>query len=89
MRPPADYKGEGPTQVLLIDIPEAKYIVFEHGPFDYVQESRNVEEKINEAIRAFDFAGAGYCYESSFGKIAYFYHDPARFWKEIRPVKRV
>ena len=89
VRLPADYNGEVPSQMLMIDIPEAEYIVFEHGPFDYEHENRSVEEKINEAIANFDFSDTGYCYDTSYGRIAYLYHDPARFCKEIRPVKKV
>lgn len=88
VRLPFDYKGEVPPQMLMIDIPEAEYIVFEHGPFDYEQENCSVEAKINEAITTFNFADTGYCYDTSLGRIAYEYHDPARFWKEIRPVKK-
>lgn len=32
VRLPYDYKGEIPPQMLLIDVPEAEYVVFEHGP---------------------------------------------------------
>ena len=46
VRLPYDYKGEIPPQMLFIDVPEAEYVVFEHGPFDYEQENRSVEEKI-------------------------------------------
>ena len=35
VRLPAGYQGEVPPQMLLADIPEGEYIVFEHGPFDY------------------------------------------------------
>jgi AraC family transcriptional regulator len=87
-RLPFDYKGEIPTQMLLIDVPEAEYIVFEHGPFDYEQENRSVEEKIEKAMATFDFTDTGYCYDTSPGRIIYFYHDPERFWKYIRPVKK-
>jgi len=38
-RLPADYDGEIPAQMQMIDVPEAEYIVFEHGSFDYEQES--------------------------------------------------
>ncbi|MBQ8508823.1 MAG: helix-turn-helix transcriptional regulator [Clostridia bacterium] len=89
VRLPSDYAGEIPPQLLLMDIPEADYIVFEHGPFDYEQENHSVERKVADAISAFDFAGTGYCYDTSPGRIAYFYHDPARFWKEIRPVRKI
>jgi len=84
----AEYDGEVPSQMLLIDVPEAEYIVFEHGPFDYDQENRSVEEKVDKAIETFDFADTGYCLDSSHGRMAYFYHDPIRFWKYIRPVRK-
>lgn len=88
VRLPADYQGEIPPQMLLTDIPEADYIVFEHGPFDYEQENWSVEEKVNKAIETFDFTGTGYRFDDAPGRIAYFYHDPERFWKWIRPVKK-
>lgn len=28
--------------MMMADIPEAEYLVFEHGPFDYEQENRSV-----------------------------------------------
>ncbi len=84
----SDYNGEVPQQMLLIDIPEAEYVVFEHGPFDYEQENRSVEKKVDEAIADFDFADTGYCFDSTPGRIAYFFHNPERFWKYVRPVKR-
>ena len=55
-RLPADYRGEVPAQMLLTDIPEGEYLVFEHGPFDYEQECRTVEEKVEAAMRDFDYA---------------------------------
>lgn len=85
----SDYDGEVPPQMLLIDVPKAEYIVFEHGPFDYEQENRSVEEKINKAIANFDFSNTGYCFDTSPGRVAYFFHDPERFWKYIRPVRKV
>lgn len=88
VRLPADYDGPVPEQMLLIDVPEAEYIVFEHGPFDYEQENCSVEAKVSRAMEAFDYAGTGYRFDDAPGRIAYFYHDPARFWKEIRPVRK-
>ena len=88
VRLPSDYEGEVPPQMLLIDVPEAEYIVFEHGPFDYEQENRSVEEKVDEAIANFKFADTNYCPDTSPGRIAYFFHDPERFWKYIRPVRK-
>lgn len=87
VRLPVDYKGEVPPQMLMVDIPEAEYIVFEHGPFNYEQENCSVEEKIEKAMAAFDFTGTGYCLDTSPGRIMYFYHDTERFWKYIRPVR--
>ena len=88
VRLPFDYKGEVPPQMLMIDVPEAEYIVFEHGPFDYEQENRSVEEKIEKAMATFDFAGTGYCFDTSPGRIIYFYFNPERFFKYIRPVRK-
>lgn len=89
VRLPSDYRGEVPPQMLLTDIPEAEYIVFEHGPFDYEQENRSVEEKIEQAMAACDLSGTGYCIDTTPGRIMYFYHDPERFWKYIRPVRKL
>ena len=87
-RLPLDYKGKIPSQMLCIDVPEAEYIVFEHGPFDYEQENRSIEEKMEHAMATFDFAGTGYSLDTTPGRIVYFYHDPNRFWKYIRPVRK-
>lgn len=89
VRLPFDYKGEVPPQMLMIDVPEAEYIVFEHGPFDYEQENRSVEVKIEKAMADFDFADTGYCFDASPGRMIYFYHDPTQFWKYIRPVRKI
>lgn len=88
VRLPADYKGEVPPQMLLADVPEAEYLVFEHGPFDYEQENRSVEETVEKAMAEFDFTGTGYRYDTSPGRLIYFYFNPERFWKYIRPVKK-
>lgn len=88
VRLPYDYKGEIPSQMLLIDVPEAEYIVFEHGPFDYEQENRSVEEKIEAAMAAFDYSGTGYSFDATPGRITYFYFNPEQYFKYIRPVKR-
>jgi len=72
-----------------MDVPEAEYIVFEHGPFNYEQENSSVEEKMDEAIAGFEYAETNYCFDTSPGRMAYFFHDPERFWKYIRPVRKV
>jgi len=88
VRLPYDYKGDIPPQMLLIDVPEAEYVVFEHGPFDYEQENRSVEEKIEAAMAAFDYSGTGYSFDATPGRITYFYFNPEQYFKYIRPVKR-
>lgn len=88
VRLPADYDGEVPPQLMMIDVPEAEYIVFEHGPFDYEQENRSVEEKIEAAMAAFDYSGTGYSFDATPGRITYFYFNPEQYFKYIRPVKR-
>lgn len=88
VRLPYDYDREIPPQMLMMDVPEAEYIVFEHGPFHYDQENRSVEEQIEKAMAAFDFSATDYCLDTSPGRIMYFYHDVKRFWKYVRPVQK-
>ena len=89
VRLPADYQGEIPPQMQLMDVPEGEYIVFEHGSFDYETESQAVEEKIEAAMKSFDFSAAGYCLDTTAGRVFYFYHDCTRYWKYVRPVKKI
>lgn len=89
VRLPSSYSGAIPPQMLIIDVPEAEYIVFEHGPFSFENENNIVEEKIETAMKTFDYTSAGYCLDTTPGRIFYFYHDPERFWKYIRPVKKL
>ena len=88
VRLPADYAGEIPPQMMLMDVPEGEYIVFEHGPFDYETENSAVERKIEAAMQAFDYNASGYALDTAPGRVFYFYHDCARFFKYVRPVKR-
>lgn len=83
-----DYVGEVPPQMLLATIPEAEYLVFEHGPFDYEQENRTVEEKVEQAMATFNFAGTDYCYDTTPGRILYLYYNPERLFKYVRPVRK-
>lgn len=73
----------------LVDIFESEYIVFEHEAFDYEQENRSVEERIEKAMANFDYQATDYCLDSSEGRIMYFYFDPKRYFKYIRPVKKI
>ena len=88
VRLPADYSGEIPEQMQIMDVPEGEYIVFEHGPFDFSQ-NQTVEQKIEQAMKDFDYAASGYELDTSQGRVFYFYHDCERFWKYVRPVKRI
>lgn len=88
VRLPLDYDGEVPPQMLMMDVPEGEYIVFEHGPFDYETQCRSVEEKMEAAMKDFDYAATGYELDLTPGRVFYYFHDPARFWKYIRPVRR-
>lgn len=89
VRLPIDYAGEVPSQMLLIDVPEDEYIVFEHGPFDYERQNCSVEEKIERAMVSFDYSEYGYELDKSYGRVMYFFHDPQRYWKYIRPVRKL
>lgn len=87
VRLPADYAGPVPTPLLLTDIPQGEYVVFEHGPFDYEQECRTVEEKIEAAMRSFDYAANGCALDTTPGRIMYLYFDPGQYFKYIRPIR--
>ncbi|MBE5802492.1 MAG: helix-turn-helix transcriptional regulator [Clostridiales bacterium] len=89
VRLPLDYDGAIPSQMLLIDVPEGEYLVFEHGPFDFETENSLVEARIENAMKTFDYASTEYCLDLTPGRIFYFYHDCKRFWKYIRPVRKV
>jgi hypothetical protein len=88
VRLPADWNSEVPKQMLLLDVPEAEYIVFEHGKFDYEQEKETVRDKLNAVIDAFDYGGTAYVPDDSTGRLSYGLFDPEKYEKEIKPVKR-
>lgn len=88
VRLPMDYQGKVPDQMQLMEIPEAEYVVFEHGPFDYEQENRSVEEQIETAMATFDFSDTGYCYDATAGRMIYLYYHPERFFKYVRPIRK-
>ena len=85
----ADYSGPVPEQMLLMDVPEGEYIVFEHGPVDFETQNQAVEAKIEEAMKNFDYSAAGYALDTTPGRVFYFYHDCARYWKYVRPVRKL
>lgn len=88
VRLPYDYSGEIPSQMLMADIPEAEYVVFEHGPFLYDQENRSVENSIEQAMSDFKSSCTGYCYDTTPGRIVYLYYDPERYFKYVRPIRK-
>lgn len=88
VRLPIDYTGKIPPQMQMMDVPESEYIVFEHGPFNYETENTAVEEKIEMAMKEFDYSNTGYCLDTTPGRVFYFYHDCTRYWKYVRPVRK-
>lgn len=85
----ADYTGPVPEQMRLMDVPEGDYIVFEHGLFDFATQNQSVEAKIEAAMKAFDYSASGYTLDLTQGRVFYFYHDCTRYWKYIRPVRKL
>lgn len=75
--------------MILSDIPEGEYLVFEHGPFDFETENATVEAAIEKAMKEFDYASEGYALDLTPGRVFYFFHDCKRYWKYVRPVRRV
>ena len=88
VRLPVNYSGQQPENMQIIEVPETEYIVFEHGPFNYDEESETVGRKLAEAIDAFDFSKTEYKPDESPGRISYFYFVPESFEKRIQPVIR-
>lgn len=89
VRLPVDYDGPIPEQMRMMDVPEGEYIVFEHGPFDFETESRSVEAKIEAAMKNQDYAADGYELDLTPERVFYFYHDCQRFFKYVRPVRKI
>lgn len=89
VRLPADYDGPVPAPLELMDVAEGEYLVFEHGPFDYEQECRTVEDKVEAAMAGFDYAAAGCELDTATpGRLTYFYFEPGQYFKYIRPIRR-
>ncbi|MGM9657732.1 MAG: helix-turn-helix transcriptional regulator [Eubacteriales bacterium] len=89
VRLPTDYSGTIPPQMQIMDVAEGEYIVFEHGAFDFETENSVVEAKIEKAMKEFDYPASGYELDTAQGRVFYFYHDCKRFWKYVRPVKKL
>jgi len=88
VRLPIGYSGPVPEQMILTDVEEGEYLVFEHGPFDFATQNAAVEQKIEAAMASFDYKANGCELDLSPGRFFYFYHDEKRYWKYVRPIKR-
>ena len=90
VRLPKDWSGEAPAQMLMLDVPEAEYLVFEHGSFNFEdeEECEAVGEKLQAAIDGFDYGGTEYAPDDAVGRVSYFYFDPEKYEKRVLPVKR-
>ena len=86
-RLPADYRGEVPARMLMMDVAEGEYVVFEHGAFDYEQERDTVSDKVQAAMDEFDYDAAGYQKDGAKGRVGYLYFNPERYLKRVVPVK--
>ena len=63
----------GSISVVDKDVPEAEYVVFEHGPFDYEHQNCSVEEKIEKIMNSFNYSEYGYQLDTSCGRVMYFF----------------
>ncbi|MDR2940328.1 MAG: helix-turn-helix transcriptional regulator [Clostridiales bacterium] len=88
VRLPMDYSFETPKNMDILIVPESQYIVFEHGSFDYEQESETVGDKLKLAMDNFDYSASDYLPDNSPGRVSYFYFDPEKYEKRVMPVKR-
>lgn len=77
----------GPVVLQTILRPFDCYLTEGAGSLSETQ-SAAVEAKIEQAMRDFDYAASGYRLDLTPGRVFYFYHDCARFFKYVRPVCR-
>ncbi len=87
VRLPADWAGDVPAHMFLLDVPETDYIVFAHKPFDYEQERESAEQAMENAMATYAFSGGG-GYDISPGRIIYLYYTPGRTFTYVRPVRK-
>ncbi|MCL2249705.1 MAG: helix-turn-helix transcriptional regulator [Oscillospiraceae bacterium] len=83
-----DYNSDVPKPLTMVDVPEAEYIVFEHGPFSHDGEGETVGNKTLEAIANYDYTETAHELDNSPGRMAYFYYEPDKFYKHIKPVRK-
>lgn len=82
-----DWKGVIPKQMHLITVEEGEYMIFEHPPFDYERIGESVCAAVNEAAWNFDFKPTEYDLDEK-DRVGYFYYEPDRYLKILRPVIR-
>jgi len=83
-----DYNGDVPKPLTMVSVPEAEYIVFEHGPFSHDGEGETVGNKTLDAIASYDYTETAYELDNAPGRMAYFYYEPDKFYKHIKPVRK-
>lgn len=88
VRLPEDYSGPVPKPLILLAVPEADYIVFEHGPFDYDREGDRVYRLLRKVRDNFSCQDLDFEPDYSPGRLAYYYFDPARYARYVLPVRR-
>ncbi len=88
VRLPADYAGPVPAPLKRLNVAAGEYIVFEHGAFDYDEESEEVGEAIAQAMAAFDYTASPYAPDETSERVGYFFFDPEQFEKRVLPVRK-
>lgn len=81
------YDGPVPAPLLLIDVPEADYLAFEHGPFDYEKEGDQVDRLLRSALDHFSFDKLDFEPDNRPGRLAYYYFEPDRYARYLLPVR--
>ena len=87
VRLPADYTGPLPQPLLLLDVPQADYLIFEHGPFDYHSEGDTVCQLLQAVMESFSYDDLDFEPDHTPGRLSYYYFDPSRYAKYVLPIK--
>ena len=86
IRLPIDYDGALPHQMICIDVPQGEYMVFEHPSFEYEKCGATVGERVFQTAYGYDFSNSEYKIEECNNRIGYFYHNPDKYLKILRPI---
>jgi hypothetical protein len=85
---PADWAGEVPDGMRLLDFPESEYVVFHHPAYDYESEDEAVWLALGDVLREYDFAGHGFRCRADIP--TWQRHDPAGLGQAwCRPVAKI